>query len=300
MKLTKPNNILVKRRAAIGDVIMTTGVVRELKRKYGANASIYVATDCIEVYKNNPHVTGVIPFDAAQDNRFDVVFNLDDAYEYNPNVNYVESYFYRVFGDINCNKSVELFPGEEDQTRVLNLQYTHELTKENGKYIVVHLRNWHWQAKNISLDVWFDVFTKLFEERDDFKIVTIGGPTDHTVEHPNFVDLRNEKLTSQQMMLLCDDAACFVGIDSGPFQCAAASKTHIVALLTHLLPERIVPTRKWLNGYEVTAITTKEDCRGCNDRQQHPVRQIVCEKGNYPCVNNFDTAAIAKAILRKL
>ena len=169
-----------------------------------------------------------------------------------------------------------------------------------GKYIVVHLRNWHWQAKNITLDVWFDVFTKLFEERDDFSIVTIGGPTDHTVDHPNFVDLRNDKLTSQQMMLLCESAQCFVGIDSGPFQCAAASNTHIVALLTHLLPERIVPDRKWLRGYEVTAISTNEDCRGCNDRQQHPVRHVNCEKGDYPCTRNFDTQAIAEAILKQL
>ena len=162
------------------------------------------------------------------------------------------------------------------------------------------MRNWHWAAKNIDLSVWFDVFAKLFEERDDFKIVTIGGHTDHTVDHPNFVDLRNEKLTSQEMMLLCDDAACFVGIDSGPFQCAAASKTHIVALLTHLNPSRIIPDRKWVQGHEVTAIETSEDCRGCNDRQQMPVRQIVCEKGNYPCTNNFDTQAIADAILNQL
>lgn len=296
MKLTKPLNILVKRRAAIGDVIMTTGVVRELKRKYGSNANIYVATDVLEVFKNNPHVSGVIPFDAAKDGQFDTVFNLDDAYEYNPYVNYVETYFYRVFGDINCNKSVELFPSEEDRTKVLNIQYQHKL----DKYIVVHMRNWHWQAKNISMDVWFDVFTKLFEERDDFTVVTIGGHTDHTVDHPNFVDLRNSNLTSQQMMLLCENASCFVGIDSGPFQCAAASNTHIVALLTHLRAESIIPQRKWTNDYEVTAIETLEDCKGCYDRQQHPVRQIVCEKTNYPCTSNFDTQAIATAILGTL
>jgi ADP-heptose:LPS heptosyltransferase len=299
-KLDKPLNILVKRRAAIGDVIMSTGVVRELKRTYKNNANIYVATDCIEVFKNNPHVTGVVPFDAAKNEQFDVVYNLDDAYEANRGIHYVDSYFYRVFGDVNINRAVELFPDDADQSRVLNLLVKNELLHEEGKYIVVHLRNWHWQAKNISLDVWFDVFTKLFEVRDDFKIVTIGGHTDHTVDHPNFVDLRNEKLTSQQMMLLCDQAQCFVGIDSGPFQCAAASKTQIIALLTHLAPQRISPYRKWLRGLDVTAITTNEDCKGCNDRQQMPVRQIICEKGDYPCVNNFDTQAIADAILRTL
>lgn len=295
-KLVKPINILVKRRAAIGDVIMTTGVVRELKKKYAENANIFVATDCVEVYKNNPHIAGLIPVNGVDANQFDVVYNLDDAYEYDPDVHFVDSYFYRVFGEGNINKAVELFPSGEDKSRVAGIFNKHKL----DKYIVIHMRNWHWQAKNIGLDVWFDVFTKLFEERDDFKIVTIGGTTDNTVEHPNFVDLRNENLTSQQMMLLCDNARCFVGIDSGPFQCAAASKTHIVALLTHLRPERIIPDRKWDRGYNTTVIQTNEECRGCADRQQLPVRQIQCEKTNYPCTNNFDTQAIADAILKTL
>lgn len=300
MKLTKPLNILVKRRGAIGDVIMTTGVVRELKRKYGANAHIYVATDCIEVYKNNPHIAGTIIVDhikPEQYSGFDVVYNLDDAYELNRDIHYVDSYFYRVFDNANVNKSVELFPDNADTTRVEELKTQYSL----DKYIVVHMRNWHWGAKNISMDVWFDVFIKLFEHDPDLKIVTIGGPTDHSVEHPNFVDLRgNGVLNSQQMMLLCNSARCFVGIDSGPFQCAAASDTQIVALLTHLYPHRIVPYRKWEIGHNATAIQTLEDCAGCNDRQQLPVRQIVCEKGNYPCTNNFDTQAIADAILKTL
>lgn len=295
-KLVKPLNILVKRRAAIGDVIMTTGIVRELKKKFGDNANVYVATDCAEVYKNNPHIAGLVPMNAVDANQFDVVYNLDDAYEYDPDIHFVDSYFYRVFGDANINKSVELFPAGVDYVDFNKIKEQHGL----DKYIVIHMRNWHWQAKNVSLDVWFDVFAKLFEERDDFKIVTIGGHTDHTVEHPNFVDLRNAGLNSQQMKLLCDDAACFVGIDSGPFQCAAASNTHIVALLTHLRPERIIPDRKWQRGHNVTVIQTNEDCRGCADRQQLPVRQINCEKGNYPCVNNFDTDKIAKSILKTL
>lgn len=297
MKLTKPLNILIKRRAAIGDVIMTTGVVRELKKRYADNADIYVATDCLEVYKNNPHVKSVVPFDAVTDSQFDVVYNLDDAYEYNPGVNYVDSYFYRVFGNSDhMNKEVELFASADDEKIVDAI-----IKDIEGDYIVVHMRNWHWQAKNISMDVWFDIFVKLFEKKPNLKIVTIGGATDHSVEHPNFIDLRgNGVLNSQQMMLLCDQAQCFVGIDSGPFHCAAASMTKIIALLTHLQPEYILPHRAYVPGYKAVAITTNEECRGCNDRQQHPVRQIVCEKGNYPCVNNFNTEAIAEEILRTL
>jgi len=295
MKLERPINILVQRRAAIGDVIMTTGVVRELKKKYGDNAQIYVATDCLDVYKNNPHIAGVMPVGAVDYGRFDVVYNLDDAYELNPYTNFVDAYFYRVFGDREVDKSSELFPTAEDKTTVLNFQYQNEL----DRYIVVHMRNWHWQAKNIDMTVWFEVYAHLFEADPDLKIVVSGGATDHFVEHPNFVDAR-DRFSVQQLKLICDGAESFVGIDSAPYHCAAASTTHIVSLLTHLLPERIVPYRKWQLGYNSTSVQTLETCAGCNDRQPRPIRQIICEKSDFPCTRNFDTGAIAKAVLNTL
>lgn len=289
IKLTQPINILVQRRASIGDVIMTTGVVRELKRQYGANANIDVATDYAEIYRNNPHIRNVFPVDQIPpvNNRYDIYHNLDDAYELNPYTNYLDAYFYRVFGSANTHdKSVELFDTNEDKTPI------------DGKYVVVHLRNWHWQAKNISMDTWFDVFVKVFEVDPNIKIVCVGGSTDYFLEHPNFVDARNK--TSQQIKSLCDGAQCFVGIDSGPFWCASASRTHIIGVLTHLLPERVMPWRKHDYMYNATAIQTREDCAGCNDRQTRPIRQIICEKTDFPCTRNFDTTAIADAILKTL
>jgi ADP-heptose:LPS heptosyltransferase len=296
MNLEQPINILVQRRAAIGDVIMTTGVVRELKRRYGDHANIDIATDFAEPYRNNPHIRNIFPVDQVPDvkNRWDLYFNLDDAYETNPTVHYVENYFYRVFADTSKNMAVELFPTAEDKQVV-----DADLAEIGDRFIVVHMRNWHWTAKNISMDVWLEVFGKLFEARADFKVVCVGGPTDHFVEHPLFIDAR-AKYNSQQIKYLCDHARCFVGVDSGPFQCAAASSTHIIGLLTHLDPGCIMPHRKYELGYNSTAIPTEEDCRGCNRDQQRPVRQLVCKKGNTPCNANFDIDVIANAILRQL
>jgi ADP-heptose:LPS heptosyltransferase len=302
MKLEKPLNILVRRRAAIGDVIMSTGVVRELKKLYGDNANIDVITENIGIYRNNPHVRTVMHTSSAiNPEAYNAIYNLDDSYENNPTEHFVNNYFYGVFGTLDVDRSTELFPSNDDKTTVSNLAYKNEL----DKYIVVHMRNWHWTAKNISMDVWFDVYTKLFEQRSDFKVVVVGGKTDNFIEgHPLFVDARG--FNEQQSKLLCDNAACFVGIDSGPYWAASASTTHIVALLTHLKPERILPFRNGMNtvfgelGYNCTAIQTQEDCAGCNDIQQRPVRQLVCGKGNTPCNNNFDTTAITNAILGTL
>jgi ADP-heptose:LPS heptosyltransferase len=95
-------------------------------------------------------------------------------------------------------------------------------------------------------------------------------------------------------------ARCFVGIDSGPMQCAAASGTHIVALLTHLKPERILPYRNGKLGDNCTSIQANMPCVGCNDKQVRPVRQLNCEHGDFPCNRNWDTDAIANAILETL
>lgn len=297
MKLEQPINILVRRRAAIGDTIMSTAVVRELTKRYN-NCNIDVATEFVEVYRNNPHIRNIyLPHMMPDVAAYDLYINLDDAYELNPTQHYVDSMFYRAFGDNfrNLDQRVELWPSEEDRREVVQ-----DMEDLGQQFIVVHMRQWHWASKNISLDTWFEVFGLLFEQRTDFTIVCVGGDTDFAVQdHPLVFDARG-RYNSQQLKYLCDHARAFVGIDSGPFQCAAASNTHIIALLTHLRPECILPYRKHEMGHNCTAIQTSEDCAGCNDDQVRPVRQLVCKKQTFPCASNWDTQRIATAILGQL
>jgi len=294
-KLEKPINILVRRQAAIGDVIMSTGIIRELKNLYQENAIIDVITDFPEAYRNNPHIRHMWLTNSPPDiNDYQLYINLDDAYEMNPLNHYVDSYHYRAFGHNNFDHSSELFPTDQDKATV-----DADLTEVADKFIIVHLRNWNWQAKNISMDTWIDVFGKLFENRTDFNIVCVGGQTDGYIDHPLILDARGAYNT-QQLKHLMDRASCFVGIDSGPFHCAAASNTHIIALLTHLAPERILPYRNGEFGYNCTAIQTLEDCRGCNDKQFRPVRKLDCVKETFPCVGNWNIDKISTAILNTL
>jgi len=206
MNIENPVKILVQRTAAMGDVIMSTGVVRELRRRYGDTAQITVATDFLEVYRNNPHINNLIPanvLSAEYVNHWDIYIDLDNAYETNPVNHYVDTYFYRAFGDFSeLDQRVELHPDDNDRSVVQE-----DLDKIGDKFIVVHMRNWHWGAKNISTDVWFQVFEKLFLQRTDFKIVCVGGKTDLMIDaHPLFYDVR-ERYNSQQLKLLCDSAA---------------------------------------------------------------------------------------------
>ena len=290
LNIERPQQILVRRRAALGDVIMSTGVVRELKRRY--DCVIDVATEFPNVYANNPNVRAIFHTSAMPDPAaYDLYVNLDDAYEHNPLNHYIDSYFYRAFGtSAVANKSVELFPNEFDHDTVDAFVKDNEL----DNYIVIHIRQWHWPLKNMSWDTWYTVFERLFTHRTDFKIVCVGSKDDGYVEHPLFADAR-EKLNVQQQKLLMDHARCFVGIDSGPYHIAAASDTHIISLHTHLLPERIVPKNKL-----VTPILASVDCVGCNDHQQRPVSQVICKHGDFRCSTSFDADRIANNILEIL
>ena len=119
MNIERPQQILVRRRAALGDVIMSTGVVRELKCRY--HCEIDIATEFPNVYDNNPHVRAIYHTNAMPDpTKYDLYINLDDAYEHNPLNHYLDSYFYRAFGTSAVdNKSVELFHSDHDNDVVV-------------------------------------------------------------------------------------------------------------------------------------------------------------------------------------
>ena len=287
MNIEKPVQILVRRRAALGDVIMSTGVVRELKYRYVCD--IDVATEFPNIFDNSPHVRAVYHTLAMPDTtNYDLYINLDDAYEVNPLNHYLDSYFYRAFGtSAVINKNPEIFVNDFD----IDVMNSFFQDNELDKYIVIHIRQWFWELKNMSWNTWYEIFEQIFTVRTDFKIVCVGTAQDGFVEHPLFVDAR-DRLNVQQQKLLMDGADCFVGIDSGPYHIAAASKVPMISLHTHLLPERIIPKNKLS-----VSILSKVDCVGCNDSQQRPIRQVICKYGDFRCKDNFDSKKIANNIL---
>ena len=290
MNIERPQQILVRRRAALGDVIMSTGVVRELKSRY--RCDIDIATEFPNIFDNNPHVRAIYHTNAMPDPaNYDLYINLDDAYEVNPLNHYIDSYFYRAFGasDVD-NKNPEIFVNEFDKEIINAFIQDNEL----DRYIVIHIRQWHWPLKNMSWDTWYAVFEKLFTKRTDFKIVCVGTAQDGYVEHPLFVDARDQ-LNIQQQKLLMDHAECFVGIDSGPYHIASCATTNFVSLHTHLLRDRIIPQNRL-----VIPILSDVDCVGCNDVQPRPIRQVICKHGDFRCKDNFDSSKIAKSILEFL
>jgi hypothetical protein len=71
------------------------------------------------VFANNPHVNAVYDFKSTPASGWDVVYDLDDAYELNPAGHFVDTYYNRVFGlDHGLDQSMELYPTATEKAKV--------------------------------------------------------------------------------------------------------------------------------------------------------------------------------------
>ena len=299
MILQTPVTILVIRCGAIGDVILATGVVRELFMKYEGQCRIDVATDYREVFDSNEYVHAVHLSSEIPNIVYDVVVNLDDAYETNPLNPIVDNYFYRAFGSTDSDiydKSQELYLSDADEETVDKLVATID-----GDFFCVHLRSYGgWPHKNIPPPIWESALIKVLTANDSIKIVCVGGPDDlYPTGHPRVLDGRSLSLGA--LSYLFDSALCFVGIDSAPFHVAGTSLTHLVALLNHAPPSQVLPFRDGEQGSNCTVVQAKVPCLGCYHKQPIPVKSIECSNPTpYECNSAWDTDEIATAILAQL
>ena len=287
--------ILVDRRRALGDLVMITPVLRELRRRH-PDAFLQVVTEEPDVLHNNPHVSQVVkPDDMQKADPWDLYINLNDAYEEQVTSHYVDSYLCRAFGQegLAVDHSPEIFPTDEEKSNVDQV-----IEEINSDYIVVHMRRWAWENKNIDLEIWSSVFTRLHEKYPTVKVVAVGAKYDFRVppQPDRYIDLV-EQLSIGEIQYLISKARAFVGPDSGPFHIAGTTSTPMVALISHLLPEQILPTRSGEFGKDITVVTSDVECLGCYARQTPPVRELVCENAvKWACSKSFDNQKIFNAL----
>lgn len=299
LQIDRPIRILVDRRKAVGDVIMITPVLRELRHRYGSEAYIQVVTEETIVLENNPDITAVVrPTDMKKEDPWDLYFNLNDAYEYNVKSHYVDAYLYRTFGNNidDIDRTLTLITTEEEQQAV-----DEAIADIGAPYVVFHMRRWAWENKNMDPQTWTLIMAWLEAAYPDVKIVTVGAQYDMrapTNVSDQYIDLVDQ-LSLGEIRYLIANAQAFVGGDSGPYHVACTTSTPIVALLSHLAPEQILPWRDGEFGKDVHVVQSQVPCTGCYARQIPPVRNLVCEQPKdkeWLCNRSFDFQQITEAI----
>lgn len=294
LKIDRPVRILVDRRKAVGDVLMITPVLRELRKRYGPDAYIQVVTEEDFVLEHNIDINRVVT--PANDNTtdpWDVYINLNDAYEYNISSHYVDAYLYRAFGnntqDVDRSLSLTATPNEQEAV-------DEALDQIGNNYIVIHMRRWAWENKNVDPAVWNGLI-EWVSTQPGLKLVSVGAqydyrlpPTEHTVDLV-------EQLSLGEIKHLIENARAFIGGDSGPYHIAATTNTPIIALLSHLSPSQILPWRDGEFGKNAYPIISDVECAGCYNKQTAPVRNLTCTNPvQWACSKAFDTKKIINTI----
>ena len=266
---------------------MITPVLRELRRRY-AEAWIQVVTEKPEALANNPYTNAVVsPLAMNKTDQWDVYINLNDAYENNITSHYVDSMIHRAFGDDHgsIDRTLTLYETDEEREAV-----DEAIERIGGEYIVMHMRRWAWENKNVDIEVWMAFITRLENRYPNLRFVTVGADYDYKLPpaKETWIDL-TQQLSMGEIKHLINRAKLFVGMDSGPYHVACTTDTPILLLSSHLAPEQILPWRKGVFGGGCSVVKSQVPCLGCYARQTPPVRNLTCENPvQWDCAKKFD------------
>jgi len=287
MNIVKVPKIVVQRKAALGDVILATPIIRELHQRYRGKCEISVVTDNPDVFKNSPYCSIV-----SGNITPDVYFNLDNVYEMNPAMHITDAYAEYVFGDTKLGiLSPELHESFADAKKVYQELLNLNLQEKN--YIVIHMRKHAWGNRNLPTQFYQNLISELIDQTD-FNIVQVGNKSEIAFE--GHEQLRNclGRFSLHEQKVLIQKAACFVGIDAGPLHIAACTNTPIISMFTSASHEYRKPLRAMAPFIPVPA---KVDCYGCQSKFPAPYNQPLCLSNDYKCVNTFDPKEIVKHLV---
>lgn len=287
--------ILVNRQAAGGDVLLTTPIIRHLRKINGDNCTIdfCVQQNHAQFITNNPHITRIIT-DRPSDvliAEYDQYIDLDLVYERNPKIHAIDAYALHTFGTCDIDKRLELHSTSSD------IQVVEKYISEiNAPYVVLHMRQVYWASRNISTNFWRKLVDYILE-RTTLSIVQIGGPTEpHFSDSNRLYDLRGA-LSITQLYELINRAKFFIGGDSAPTHIAGATATPILALYTSVRSDYRRPFR---DNAKFIPVHANIDCYGCHENNPPPCTTFICKRGDVKCVEMFDAIDIGAKLLENI
>jgi GT2 family glycosyltransferase/ADP-heptose:LPS heptosyltransferase len=250
------SNILVKRGAAHGDVLVASAVCPALKKRY-PGAKIYFQTQCESVLRGNPHIDHVIRH-LPERTHFQLTVDLDWAYEMRPHTNILTAY---------C-QAAGVVPAECD----IYLR-TGPVRGLPPQYVALHVGKTNWVGRNWRAEEFAEIAARL--QKRGVAVVCVGSKSDYAVECD--LDLRGHTSVNQ-LAYVMKNAVAFVGIDSLPLHVAQAMNTPSVCFFGSVRPA----TRTYRDN--VSAFTAPLPCIGCHQYRLPPVTATTaCKRGDVAC-----------------
>lgn len=219
------NPIIIRRMGAYGDILMTTPIIRALKKSRPAS-EIYVECGMPEIFDRNPHVqkaaVRVGPIQGAQ------IINLDGCYEAEPDRHFVESYAAKA-GVALDGIGMEIFPSASDEAFAAQVMAGED-------WVAIHPGPNTWPTKEWPKYRFNEVSVKL--RGLGFKVVLIGAhDQDKTVECD--ADMRG-RTNIHQLAAIFRRAEFAITLDSFPMHVCQAVGTPVIGLFGITVPELIL------------------------------------------------------------
>ena len=283
---SEPKKIIaVRRTAALGDVLLTTPIIRKLK-EMNPDREIWVATFCPDVFAGNPNVTRVVRT-LEEIPSPDQVIDLDLAYEKNPKTLVTKAYAEIAFGNSDFNLTPEMF-SDNSHYSTLKLKMG-SFDPEKNKVAVVHA-GVGWPSRTWARQNWNEVSRLLASM--GYKVVMIGKGQDFRSDlYPGVLNLIDH-CSIHEIRELMKRASVFIGMDSGMFHVAMTTDVPSIGIFTVADPDFRVSPR----DAKTIALAPKVGCRFCLHDQKPPVTFVACKFGTNHCLNDFTPHAVVEAV----
>ena len=274
-------DVLFIRDGALGDVILTTGIIREYSKQN--NCKVDVSTKYSDVFKNNPYVNKTIS--SPNLSKYSKIINLNDVHEKNSGTHMLVSYSDFVFQRNDLDLHPELFATENDNVSI------------NFPYIVMHLRKNHGESRNLPEDFYKNIIKGVLEHTQNLYIVIIGSGFDFQIKGHEKILNYVGKYNLHQSYNVIKNAKAFIGVDSAPYHIASCTNTPMIGFFTETKGEYREPKNR--NGKHIT-IASNIDCYGCLEKYLVPGKPYHCNRGDYECKNRFDANQVIEQLLSLL
>lgn len=258
--------ICIRRAGAIGDVLMTTPIIRALKNKYPA-ADITYVTNSPQMLENNPHIENIV---TTEKKVYDKDITL--AYEDFPGEIRIDTMARQAEVTLSSRRMEVFFPEIE-----INLP---------EKYIVIHT-GISWKNRMWPIDRWKQLCDMVRKDNDDIYLYFVGTKQTDIIEGDNSIDARSKGWS--YVATLLKKAMFFLGIDS-----AVSNLAKAVRCKAYIFYGCVNPKVMLADADETPLIYREIDCFGCRDKSSEVY--VECIKDEPYCLTNIKAKEVYEKI----
>lgn len=275
---TFTEKILLKRRMALGDVLMLTPIIARMKAE-NPNREIDVETEYPAIFRGNPNVRSAYQGGGPSYDQFDRVIDMNLAYELAPEKHVIQAYQDKAglngFAPRELPLCLSIYPN------AIEHDIASRMLGSSQKWAALHLGPGNVVGRTVPTRLLAAVEKHL--KSQGWSVLWIQGGT----------------YSLHVLAALLQQCRLFVGADSGPMHLAQAAQIPAVGIFGAVDPKhRLIPGVPYFRG--VTAPEREVGCLGCHHVYEPPMTGSKCLRHGSPqnnlCMEKLRVEDVIQAI----